>query len=347
MLPCKDKAPLVHVLYRDYETRSVLELPIVGPWRYAADERTEVRCCAYAVDDERVQLWLPGNPVPEPFLQAAAYPSWLLVAHNAQFEIAIEHFIMRRRHGWPKIPLRQQRCTMALALGLPAKLELLAEALELTHQKDKAGQRLMLIMSKPRRPRKDEDPQGIYWFDDETREQRRNEYACKDAEIEREAYQQLRPLPPEEQQVWLVDLIINARGFFVDRPLAEAGCTIAQTAAPELDAEFAQLTGGAVTSIHQVARLKAWLEQEGCSTTALDKAAIEKLLAADDLPMMVRRALKLRQNGAQAAAKKIDALLSRCDRDGRIRGALRYHGASTGRWTGNGLQPQNLKRPQI
>jgi DNA polymerase len=338
-----------HALFRDYETRSVLELPIVGPWRYAADERTEVRCCAYAVDDEPVQLWVPGNPVPEPFLQAAADPTWLLVAHNAQFEIAVEHFKMQRVYDWPKISLWQQRCTMAmaLALGLPAKLELLAKALELTHQKDKAGQRLMLIMSKPRRPRKDEDPQGIYWFDDETREQRRNEYACKDAEIEREAYQQLRPLPPEEQQVWLVDLIINARGFSVDRPLAEAGCTIAQTAALKLDAELAQLTGGAVTSIHQVARLKAWLEQDGCSATVLDKTAIEKLLAADDLPITVRRALKLRQNGAQAAVKKIDALLSRCDRDGRIRGALRYHGASTGRWAGNGVQPQNLKQPQI
>jgi DNA polymerase len=349
MLPCKDKAPPVHILHRDYETRSVLQLPIVGPWRYAADERTEVRCCAYAVDDEPVQLWVPGNPVPEPFLQAAADPSWLLVAHNAQFEIAIEHFKMQRLHAFPKISLRQQRCTMAmaLALALPPKLERLAEALELVHQKDKAGQRLMLTMSKPRRPRKDEDPQGIYWIDDEAQEQRRNKYACEDAEMEREAYQQLWPLSPEEQQLWLADLIINARGFFVDRPLAEASCTIAQTAAPELDAELAQLTGSAVTSIHQVARLKAWLEQEGCSAAVLGKAAIEKLLAADNLPITARRALEVRQRGAQAAAKKIDALLARCDRDDRIRGALRYHGASTGRWSGNGVQPQNLKRPQI
>ena len=59
----------------------------------------------------------------------------------------------------------------------------------------------------------------------------------------------------------------------------------------------------------------------------------------------MRRALLVRQGGAQAAAKKIDALLARCDADDRIRGALRYHGASTGRWAGNGPQPQNLKRP--
>jgi hypothetical protein len=136
-----------HVLHRDYETRGVLQLQKVGPWKYAADDRTEVLCCAYAIDDEPVRLWLPGHPAPPEFVEAAQDPAWLVCAHNAQFEIAIEHLIMRRRHGWPKIPLRQQQCTMAaaLALALPPKLELIAEALELVHQKDKAGQRLMLM----------------------------------------------------------------------------------------------------------------------------------------------------------------------------------------------------------
>jgi len=51
-----------HVLHRDYETRGVLQLQEVGPWKYAADDRTEVLCCAYAIDDEPVRLWLPGHP---------------------------------------------------------------------------------------------------------------------------------------------------------------------------------------------------------------------------------------------------------------------------------------------
>ena len=50
---------------------------------------------------------------------------------------------------------------MGLALALPGKLDLAAEALELLNQKDKAGQRLMLMMAKPRRPRKDEDPTRV------------------------------------------------------------------------------------------------------------------------------------------------------------------------------------------
>ena len=77
----------------------------------------------------------------------------------------------------------------------------------------------------------------------------------------------------------------------------------------------------------------------------LDKKTIEKLLLdAELLPPPVRRVLELRQGGAQAAVKKIDALLARAGDDDRIRGAFRYHGAATGRWAGQGYQPQNLKR---
>jgi DNA polymerase bacteriophage-type len=334
------------VLHRDFEVRSTLSLPKVGSWKFAAAAETEVLCCAFAVNDGPVQLWLPGNPVPPEFLEAARSPDWLVCAHNAQFEAAIERLIMQRRYGWPKIPLRQHRCTMAmaLALALPGKLELVAEALELIHRKDRAGQRLMLMMARPRRPHKDEAP-GLYWFDDEARLQRLYEYCKRDIQVERELYLQLQPLIPQELKLWQLDFVINARGFHFNRTLAEAARKIAQALGPELNAELKQLTGGAVTTIFQVARLKQWLALQGYAVDCLDKTAIADLLESKDLPDAVRRVLLVRQGGAQAAAKKIDALLARCDADGRIRGALRFHGASTGRWAGNGPQPQNLKRP--
>jgi DNA polymerase bacteriophage-type len=335
------------VLHRDYEVRSTISLQKVGIWKFAAAEQTEVLCCAFALNDGPVQLWLPGNPVPPEFIEAAQNPDWIVCAHKAQFEAAIEHLMLRPRYDWPKIPLAKHRCTMAMALAaaLPGKLELVAEALELIREKDKAGERLMLMMSKPRRPRKDEDPQGCYWFDDEDRLQRLYEYCQQDVEVERELYAQLQPLSPEELRIWQLDAVINVRGFHFDRTLALAAKKIAQALGPEINAELAELTNGTVTSIHRVAKLKEWLATQGYNTKALDKAAIEELLASEELPVTVRRVLELRQGGAQAASRKIDAFLARCDSDGRIRGALRYHGASTGRWAGNGVQPQNLKRP--
>jgi DNA polymerase bacteriophage-type len=121
-----------HVLHRDYETRSQCMLKSAGAYRYAADLRSEVLCCAYAVDGGAVQLWTPGdNPVPTEFIEAASNPNWIAVAHNDQFETAIEQYILAPRYGWPLIPIERHRCTMALSLayGLPARLSAAADAL--------------------------------------------------------------------------------------------------------------------------------------------------------------------------------------------------------------------------
>jgi DNA polymerase len=338
----------VHLLHRDYEGRGVLSLPKVGAHRYAADARTQILCCAYAVDNEPVKLWMPGDAIPAEFREAADNPSWLAVAHNAGFEMAVETSLLAPRYGWPLIPLSRQRCTLAMAsaLALPSKLEKLADVLELAQRKDVAGHRLMLAMSKPRRAHKDEDPGGIYWFEDQERLQRLYAYCVNDVEVERELYQHLQPLSPTEQTIWSLGERINNCGFYLDQTLAHAAQKLAAAAAPEIDAELAEITGGAVTSINQIARLQAWLREQGCSTESLDKKSVAILLKTESTPP-VQRVLELRQDGGQAAVKKITALLNRVGSGGRIRGAFQYHKASTGRWAGTGPQPQNLKRPEI
>jgi len=45
--------------------------------------------------------------------------------------------------------------------------------------------------------------------------------------------------------------------------------------------------------------------------------------------------------------KKLGALLARAGDDDRIRDEFRYHGAGTGRFSGQGVQVQNLKRPTV
>jgi DNA polymerase len=338
-----------HVLHRDYETRGTALLKAVGSHRYAGDPNTEILCAAYAVDNDPARLWLPGDPVPPEFIEAANNPHWVLSAHGDHFETAIEQHVLAPQYGWPLIPLERHRCTMAMALaaGLPARLSAAADALELANRKDAAGERLMHQMSKPRRARQDEDPAGIYWFYDQERLRRLHNYCKQDLEVERELYARLSPLSPAEQALWTLSSKINARGFCVDRKFAEAARKIAQAAMPEIDQELADITGGAVTGINQVARLLQWLQQQGCTAKTLDRKEVEKQFNKDELPALVRRALELRLSGAQAAVKKINALLTRAGNDDRVRGAFRYHGASTGRWAGEGFQPQNLKRPAV
>ena len=213
-------------------------------------------CCGFAVDDGPVQLWTSGDP-PAEFIEAATNPAWIVAAHGAHFEDAIERYLLHPRFGWPRFPVEKQVCTqaMALAVGLPARLSAAAIALELSNRKDAAGERLMHQTSKPRRPHKDENPDGIYWFEDQERLDRLYAYCKQDVEVERELYSRLPPLSPAEQAIWELSTKINARGFYVDRSFAEAARKIAEAAAPEIEQEIAEISSGDVTSINQVARL--------------------------------------------------------------------------------------------
>ena len=56
--------------------------------------------------------------------------------------------------------------------------------------------------------------------------------------------------------------------------IRQLGCCrkkLAAAAAPEIDAELAEVTGGAVTGVNQIARLQAWLQTQGCAVESLDK----------------------------------------------------------------------------
>ena len=153
--------------------------------------------------------------MPPEFIEAAADPSWLVCAHNDAFETAIEQHVLAPRCGWPVTPPERHRCTMAAcaALGLPARLSAAADALELMNRKDAAGERLMRAMSKPRKPRKGEDPAGAYWFDDQDRLDRLYSYCQQDVEVERELHDRVPPLSAAEQMLWALSNRINERGF--------------------------------------------------------------------------------------------------------------------------------------
>jgi DNA polymerase bacteriophage-type len=333
-----------HVLHRDYETRSVISIETAGALRYAADPSTEVLCCAYAVDDEPVQLWVLGDPIPPEFIEAARNPAWTAAAHNDQFESAIERLLLRPRYSWPCVPARRRRCTMAAALAsaLPGSLEGAAAALGLVQQKDLDGHVLMKRMAKPLARSGDR----IIWYDGPERRRRLHAYCRQDVEVERELFHRLTPLPDAEQRLWQLDAKINSRGFHVDAALAKAAREIVCKQQSAADAEIAELTGGAITTTNQVRKILAFVRERGHQLEGLTKRSVSAVLARDP-ENDVRRLLELRREGSRASVRKFDALLAGTDQDGRMRGTLRFHGASTGRWSARRFQPQNLKRPEL
>jgi DNA polymerase bacteriophage-type len=325
-----------HTLHHDLETRSAVDLKAAGAHRYAADPTTEVLCIAYAVDDEPVQLWTPGDPVPSEFTEAASNPSWTAVAHNDDFERAIAQHVLEPRHGFPSIPIERRRCSMATALAaaLPGKLEGAVEALGLPHAKDKEGAALMRRISRPL--------PGGGWTDDPASRERLYLYCRRDVEAERALFRALPPLTDAEQKLWELDAAINARGFYTDSALLDAAHNVAAKAEASLQTEFRELTG--LNSTNQVEKFVAWLAEHGCVVSDVRKGTLKSALRRKGLEPAVRRAVELRLQLAHASATKVEALLAWRGNDGRVRGTLRFHGAATGRWTGHGPQPQNFKR---
>ena len=325
----------------DFETRSTVDLRKTGVYTYAAHPDTDVWVMAYAVDDGPVQTWLPGNPVPEVFGQADEYRAW-----NAEFERVIYGLILVPRYGFPTIPLEQWYDTAAQAatMALPRGLGRAAEVLGLDVQKDMDGRRLMLQMAKPRSFREDGTP---IWWDLPEKVSHLIAYCRQDVEVERAIGKRLPPLSEKERWVYIMDQRANTRGFQVDLELVDAAQDVMVTEMAEAGERLTAVTGGYVTKVTDVNGITSWLRHNGLPDLAdLRKDTVRDLLAGELSPQ-VREVLQIRADTGKTSTAKLDAFQHAAGPDGRVRGTFLYHGASTGRWSGRLVQPQNFPRPEM
>lgn len=336
---------MADVCHIDFETRSVLDLTRVGVHVYAVHPSTGIWCMAWAFGDEEPELWWPVMAPPSRLL-GHVRSGGKLKAWNAQFERIMWRCVLTPQYGFPEPRLEQYICTMceAYAMSFPGKLEWSAAALSTPEQKDAAGYRLMMQMCRPRRI----EPDGtIVWWDDAEKKRALGEYCKQDVRAERSIGKQLLPIPTDEQELYWLDQRVNDRGVRIDVELCQQAKKIVAVATEKLDAELRDITDGDVSAVSNVQQLVAWLKRQGVDTDSVAKNAIEELLVRDDLPPTAARALEIRKQGAKTSTAKIDAMLTRRNSDGRMRGNLQYHGAGTGRWAARGAQLQNLPRPEL
>ena len=295
--------------------------------------------------------WLAGGPMPLSLATALDDPGIRLLAHHFTFERLAFASAAGARIGIPQeavAPLERWDCTAARAAAvcLPRALGSAAKALRLHVEKDEVGHRLMLQMCKPRKPRKDEAPNGVYWWEDADRIIRQAAYCRQDVVTEKALDLRLPPLRPEEHATWQLTERMNDRGVLVDRALVDAVLTMTAKAEAGINAELSERTGGAVPAVSDHGALTRWLMAQGiddAEDTGVGKAAITALLDNANLDPLIRDVLCIRRDGGGSSSKKWKAILARTSADGRLRGALVYCGASaTGRWSSTGAQLQNL-----
>lgn len=336
----------MHRCVIDIETGSLADLPKVGVDAYAEDPSTRVLCLAYQFDDDPIEVWYPGQPVPR-----INHPGTTYVAHNAAFEIAIWRHVLTG-YGWGDCPpAHQWSCTMARSQyhGLPAALDDVALALRFppSMRKDAAGRRVMMQLMRPRSLY----PTPRWWHEDAPAKfDALCRYCVRDVEIEAKLDRMLPKLPTTEFHLWLINHAMNMRGVLLDTDLIDRMQLIVDSETSRLNTELAGVTAGRLQSINQVTKIKNFLAAEyDLKLDGLDKDVVAHVLATDPfLTPFAQRILEIRAEAAKTSTAKLAAMKRSTSGDGYARGLWRYYGASrTGRYSGQRIQLQNLARPTI
>ncbi|MCK5133525.1 MAG: hypothetical protein KAR40_15400 [Candidatus Sabulitectum sp.] len=342
--------PAAEDAHLDFETTSACDLKKAGVAVYAQHPTTRVLCFSWRIGDGTVYGWLAGDAMPRELMTHVANGG-RVVAQNAAFERVMWNVTLPRQvsEALPYMRIGQQSCTMARAkaLNLPGGLDNMAKALGTGYQKDMEGHKLMMKLARPRKRFAD----GTFtWWDRDTGGghllDRELEYCKQDVRVESDVDALLPDLSPAEQGLWEFDQEINEKGILFDMPLVRRAILLVAYAKDKANVEISRLTGGAVRKVTEAEKIKTWLNSRGVTCDSLAKGVMPDIEAlakslGDDTALEV---LAVRESASKTSTAKFSKMLECAGVDGRIRFMFAYHGASTGRWAGRLVQPQNFPR---
>jgi len=329
----------------DFETRSKLDLPTVGAYKYSQHSSTRVLMMSYCLtgDPKDTKLWLPGDAPPHA-LFTLVNSGAALNAFNSYFEYCIWKHVCVPHMGWPDVEIEQtldvaDKCK---ALALPANLEEAAEVLQVANLKDGNGKRLIKLFCKPNAKGRFNEPWDFPqdWEDFKV-------YCVRDTKAEVEIDNILPGLPAFEQNIAWLTMRMNWRGLYLDMAAVNAADKLVAQIKLVYNAEAAALSGGMFQKCTQRAKVKAWVASQGVILPNLQGKTVDVYLRKTTVPPKVRRMLQLYKVAGSSSVAKFGAMKSFVASDGRVHELLNYHKARTGRWGGKGIQIQNFPRPKL
>jgi DNA polymerase len=266
------------------------------------------------------------------------------------FEFDVWNYYCVPKWRWPRLRPEQLICAMAKARAnaYPGKLANSGKVMQLVNQKDADGDRLLKKFSVPRNPTKTDPRRRIRPQEDPVDGGKLYAYNRQDLRAEAEASLRCPDLSPDELEIWVTDQKINDRGLQVDLTAVENCISIVEQAYEKYNAEIRALTNGTVNEASEVEKIRAWCNGRGCSFRALSDDVIAGALALKEgYPKDVIRVLEIRRMLGAASVKKLWSFRAQATPWGRLHWLYSYYAARTGRWTGNGPQPQNLYKGQF
>jgi DNA polymerase len=373
---------LANVGYLDFETWSPHDLTVVGAYRFAGEAFATV--LAYAIgraDTAAVALKTTRRPLSWDEMPDALKAHHARVqrgeavwcAWNAAFDRAIWNY---STVGFPFMEPRYMIDAMAQAgaAGLPTDLHAASRYAGTNVPKYESGRELIKLFALPASTASpvshpDEWMQFVL-------------YARRDVDAMRAVFESTRQLPIEEwQEYWAMEAI-NECGARVDMSMVAHAAKLAEIDRVKVRAELERLTGGAVTTIDQIARLVTWLlprlppegraklltrEEERDEAGEITRPAkmqltrnrvVSLIVLLDDILNQIpsaipagteitRRVLELRRWGGSKTPAKFTRIANSAV-DGVLLGQYVFEGAGqTGRASSRGAQVHNLARDTL
>lgn len=330
----------------DIETFSDIDLIKCGVYKYADSPAFEILLFAYSIDDGEIHIvdLVRGEELPDEITEAIKSDTVIKTAFNAQFER-----VCLSKHLGILLDPSSWYCTavQAAELSLPSSLADVGAALGLERQKMTEGKELIKYFCVSCKPTKSnggrtrnmpgDAPEKWALF---------KEYCKRDVDVERQIAEKLKkyPLSKSEHDLYVLDQNINDRGVLVDLELARQAVKLNSIQTAVATEQAYTLTG--LENPNSVAQLKAWLTENGVEIDSLSKKAVAAL--ADETDGDIQEMLHLRLLMSKTSVKKYEAVMRSVCRDNRVRGMMRFCGASrTGRWSGQILQVQNLPQNHL
>jgi len=333
------------ILFIDFETYSEVDITSRGSMRYAKSPSTKVICLGYAFDKDPVELWTSDAEFPAA-IKEHVKNGGKVYAHNAIFDYRIWTYVLQRDYfDIPYMDMTNLVDTAALCqtFTLPASLAKAGAALQISLPKLEEGVRLINACCVP-------DKQGKQpsYHDKPLIFNELFMYCARDVEAMRELVYKLprRELLPIEHEVWLLTAKMNETGLPIDIDAVKAIKKYITEYIKEELRKVPILTNNAVRTVNQIKLILAWCQKQGVHMDNLQAETIVEALKHPALPVDVAKMLTMRQElgrTSTAKYKKIEELLYK----GVVHDNLQYHGTSTGRWAGRGMQVQNLPRVKV
>ena len=316
-------------------------LKLSGVHVYASHPSTRILCMGFQFPGEsKVSLWTPDSIFPEKLISYIKN-GLLIEAHNAGFEYNLWNYCLAPRYNLPLLDLRQMRCSSAKAkaYGLPSHLAYIPKAIGVEEKKDTMGTYLIELFSIPQ---KNTPVTRIYPYTKPKMFEYMCNYCIQDVLTQRAISREMPDLLPEEQKLWELTTLMNTEGLTIDVKGVENCIQVMEEITRELGTKLPEMTDGVVTKITQGQRIVDWIDTQGIDMPNLQKATVTKFLEKK-LPEQVRNLLKIRQATGLSSVKKLYAIQGRL-KAGKIFDNYWFHGADTGRFTGEGPQLQNIPR---